>query len=59
MERFIPDPGAVVFVVIAFGVFAALYAMVTDKRQFNENEDDQFAPRQPVDPEVDARRRQI
>lgn len=58
----IPDPGAVIFLVIGAIVFFGLYRMLTDVRVGALIDDpvaDEYAPRAPLEPEHDARRRQL
>lgn len=66
MRRFlidyIPDPGAVIFLVIGAAVFFCLYRMLTDVRVGALIDDpiaDEYAPHAPLEPEHDARRRQV
>lgn len=66
MRRFlldyIADPGAVIFLVIGSLIFFGLYRMLTDVRVGALIDDpvaDEYAPRAPLEPEHDARRRQL
>lgn len=58
----IPDPGAVIFVGIAVGVFFGLFRMLTDTRVegfMDEPVEHDTAPPPAEDPETQARRRGI
>lgn len=58
----IPDPGALIFVLIASAAFYGLFRMLTHVEVPGLVDDpiaDDFAPRAPIEPEHDARRRQI
>lgn len=62
MSNIIPDPGAIIFLLMAGAAFALLFCMITDERRYDDPVEHDTAPLPPepiVDPETDARTRGI
>lgn len=49
------DPGGIVYALIAAVVIVCLFLLIT--KASDEQNEDEFAPKPPLDPEADARRR--